>query len=151
MRPDGPGVHNTILSKSKFTPFWGTKRVWYIGSWSTSMWGITWKTLQYKIGPFTWKKKRKPFLSSFLLDKEKKLLLREGGGKDLVIPIPVGPHRRMGVVERIHIAEMKDNASIRDGSMSRYLSPTASKTTYALCSSSLIRKITLRWGYTMGY
>lgn len=72
-----------------------------------------------------------------------------GGGKGLGLPIPIGPHKRTGAVERFHIAETKDSTSVRDRSMSRRLVPAASKSTYALCSGSLIRKIALGWGSTM--
>lgn len=49
----------------------------------------------------------------------------------------------MGAVESFHIADPKGNTSARDRSMSRRLVPAASKSTYALCSGSLIRKIEL--------
>lgn len=55
----------------------------------------------------------------------------------------------MGAVERFHIAETKGSTSVRDRSMSRRLVPAASKSTYVLCSDSLIRKIELGWGSTM--
>lgn len=63
------------------------------------------------------------------------------------LPIPIGPHKRTGAVERF--AEPKGSTSVRDRSMSRRLVPAASKSTYALCSGSLIRKIELGWGSTM--
>lgn len=56
------------------------------------------------------------------------------------------PRRRTGAVERFHIAETKGSTSVRDRSMSRRLVPAASKSTYALCSDSLIRKIELGGG-----
>lgn len=62
---------------------------------------------------------------------------------------PRGPHKETGAVERFHIAEPKGSTSVRDRSMSRRLVPAASKSTYALCSGSLIRKIELGWGSTM--
>lgn len=62
------------------------------------------------------------------------------------LPIPIGPHKGTGAVERFHIAEPKGSTSVRDRSMSRRLVPAASKSTYALCSGSLIRKIELGWG-----
>lgn len=70
-----------------------------------------------------------------------------GEGKGLGLPIPIGPHKRTGAVERFHIAET--NTSVRDRSMSRRLVPAAPKSTYALCSGSLIRKIDFGWGSTM--
>lgn len=72
-----------------------------------------------------------------------------GEGKGLGLPIPIGPHKRTGAVERFHIAEPKGSTSVRDRSMSRRLVPAALKSTYALCSGSLIRKIELGWGSTM--
>lgn len=72
-----------------------------------------------------------------------------GEGKGLGLPIPIGPHKRTGAVERFHIAETKGSTSVRDRSMSRRLVPAASKSTYALCSGSLIRKIDFGWGSTM--
>lgn len=77
------------------------------------------------------------------------LLLGRGEGKGLGLPIPIGPHKGTGAVERFHIAEPKGSTSVRDRSMSRRLVPAASKSTYALCSGSLIRKIELGWGSTM--
>ena len=41
--------------------------------------------------------------------------------------------------------------AVRDSSMSRRLVPAASKSTYALCSGSLIRKIELGWVSPMFY
>ena len=55
-----------------------------------------------------------------------------GGGKGLGLPIPIGPHKGTGAVERFHIAEPKGSTSIRDRSMSRRLVPAALKSTYAL-------------------
>ena len=46
-------------------------------------------------------------------------------------------------------AEPKGRTSVRDRSMSPRLVLAASKSTYALCSGSLIRKIELGWGSTM--
>lgn len=54
-----------------------------------------------------------------------------------------------GAVERFHIAEPKGSTFVRDCSMSRRLVPAALKSTYALCSGSLIRKIELGRGSTM--
>lgn len=65
------------------------------------------------------------------------------------LPIPIGLHTRTGAVERFHIAETKGSTSVRDRSMSPRLVPAASKSTYALCSGSLIRKIELGWESTM--
>jgi len=48
-------------------------------------------------------------------------------------------------------AEPKGRTSVRDRSMSPRLVLAASKSTYALCSGSLIRKIELGWGSTMWY
>lgn len=79
------------------------------------------------------------------------LLLGREEGKGLGLPIPIGPHKGTGAVERFHIAEPKGSTSVRDRSMSRRLVPAASKSTYALCSGSLIRKIELGWGSTMSY
>ena len=76
-------------------------------------------------------------------------IARSGGGKDLGLPILIGPHKRMGVVERFHIAELKGSTFVRDRSMSCRLVPAALKSTYALCSGSLIRKIELGWESTM--
>lgn len=53
------------------------------------------------------------------------------------------PLSRTYAVERFHIAETKGSTSVRDRSMSRRLVPAASKSTYALSSDSLIRKILL--------
>lgn len=47
------------------------------------------------------------------------------------LPIPIGPHKGTGAVERFHIAEPK-GSSVRDRSMSRRLVPAALKSTYAL-------------------
>lgn len=77
------------------------------------------------------------------------LLLGRGEGKDLGLPIPIGPHKGTRAVERFHIAEPKGSTSVRDRSISRRLVPAALKSTYALCSGSLIRKIELGWGSTM--
>lgn len=77
------------------------------------------------------------------------LLLGREEGKGLGLPIPIGPHKGTGAVERFHIAEPKGSTSVRDRSMSRRLVPAASKSNYALCSGSLIRKIKLGWGSTM--
>lgn len=74
-----------------------------------------------------------------------------GEGKGLGLPIPIGPHKKTEAVERFHIAETKGSTSVRDRSMSHRLVPAASKSTYALCSGSLIRKIDLGWGSTMRY
>lgn len=46
-------------------------------------------------------------------------------------------------------AEPKGRTSVRNRSMSPRLVLAASKSTYALCSGSLIRKIELGWGSTM--
>ena len=49
------------------------------------------------------------------------------------LPIPIGPHKGTGAVERFHIAEPKGVALLyRDRSMSRRLAPAALKSTYAL-------------------
>lgn len=71
------------------------------------------------------------------------------GGKGLGLPIPIEPHKGTGVVERFHITEPKGSTFVRHRSMSRRLVPAASKSTYALCSGSLIRKIESGWGSTM--
>ncbi|KAF3648632.1 NADH-ubiquinone oxidoreductase chain 4 [Capsicum annuum] len=71
-----------------------------------------------------------------------------GEGKGLGLPILIGPHKRIGAVERFHIAETKDSTSIRDRSMLHRLIPAATKSTDALYSDSLIRKIAL--GYYGG-
>ena len=63
--------------------------------------------------------------------KINRVLWREGG-KGLGLPIPIGPHKGTGAVERFHIAEPKGSTSIRDRSMSRRLVPAALKSTYAL-------------------
>ncbi|KAF9614748.1 hypothetical protein IFM89_020581 [Coptis chinensis] len=76
-------------------------------------------------------------------DLRGELLLSHGEGKDLGLPIPIGPHKGMGAVERFHIAEPKGSTSVCDRSMSHRLVPAASKSTCALCSGSLIRKIEL--------
>ena len=69
-----------------------------------------------------------------------------GRGKlGLGLPIPIGPNKGRGAVERFHIAEPKGRTSVRDRSMSRRLVLAASKSTYALCSGSLFRKIELGW------
>lgn len=67
-------------------------------------------------------------------------------GKGLGLPIPIEPHKGTGVVERFHITEPKGSTFVRHRSMSRRLVPAASKSTYALCSGSLIRKIESGWG-----
>ena len=54
------------------------------------------------------------------------------GGRGLGLPIPIGPHKGRGAVERFHIAEPKGSTSVRDRSMSRRLGPAALKSTYAL-------------------
>lgn len=97
------------------------------------------------------KEKILPFFSSFSFPrgKEKEGSYGGGEGKGLGLPIPIGPHKRTGAVERFHIAETRGSTSVRDRSMSRRLVPAASKSTYALCSGSLIRKIDLGWGSTM--
>lgn len=92
------------------------------------------------------KEKIFPFFSSFSFPRGKE---KEGSYGGLGLPIPIGPHKRTGAVERFHIAETKGSTSVRDRSMSRPLVPAASKSTYALCSGSLIRKIDLGWGSTM--
>lgn len=66
------------------------------------------------------------------------------GATDLAVLPPLS---RTYAVERFHIAETKGSTSVRDRSMSRRLVPAASKSTYALSSDSLIRKIQL--GSTM--
>lgn len=97
------------------------------------------------------KDKNESFLLFFLfLEGERERGSYGGrGGKGLGLPIPIGPHKGTGAVERFHIAEPKGSTSVRDRSMSRRLVPAASKSTYALCSGSLIRKIELGWGSTM--
>ncbi|KAL3522931.1 hypothetical protein ACH5RR_015765 [Cinchona calisaya] len=72
-----------------------------------------------------------------------------GKEKGLGLLISIGPHKRTGAIERFHIA--KSNTFVRDRSMSRPLIPVALKSTYALCSGSLIGKIDLRWLSTMCY
>ena len=77
-----------------------------------------------------------PFFLLFFLfpirgGKRNRVLWREGG-KGLGLPIPIGPHKGTGAVERFHIAEPKGSTSIRDRSMSRRLVPAALKSTYAL-------------------
>ena len=67
----------------------------------------------------------------------------------LGLPIPIGPYKGTRAVEKFHIAEPKGSTSLRARSISRRLVPTALKSTYALCSGSLIRKIELRWGSTV--
>ncbi|KAK7296119.1 hypothetical protein VNO77_46256 [Canavalia gladiata] len=59
---------------------------------------------------------------------------KQGGGErlGLGLPIPIGPHKGTGAVERFHIAEPKGSTSVRDRSMSRRLVPAALKSTYAL-------------------
>lgn len=50
----------------------------------------------------------------------------EGGGRGkLGLPIPIGPNKGRGAVERFHIAEPKGSTSVRDRSMSRRLIPAA--------------------------
>lgn len=94
------------------------------------------------------KEENESFLLFFLFfEGERYIGLMEGKG--LGLPIPIRPHKRTGAVERFHIAEPKGSTSVRDRSMSRRLVPAASKSTYALCSGSLIRKIELGWGSTM--
>lgn len=98
------------------------------------------------------KEKNESFLLFFLFLEGEREIGSYGGrgeGKGLGLPIPIGPHKGTGAVERFHIAEPKGSTSVRDRSMSRRLVPAASKSTYALCSGSLIRKIELGWGSTM--
>lgn len=98
------------------------------------------------------KEKNESFLLFFLFlegERERGSYGGRGEGKGLGLPIPIGPHKGTGAVERFHIAEPKGSTSVRDRSMSRRLVPAASKSTYALCSGSLIRKIELGWGSTM--
>ncbi|WVY92813.1 hypothetical protein V8G54_000264 (mitochondrion) [Vigna mungo] len=59
---------------------------------------------------------------------------KQGGGErlGLGLPIPIGPPKGTGAVERFHIAEPKGSTSVRDRSMSRRLVPAALKSTYAL-------------------
>ncbi|XLR34069.1 hypothetical protein S83_061969 [Arachis hypogaea] len=59
---------------------------------------------------------------------------KQGGGErlGLGLPIPIGPHKGTGAVERFHIAEPKGSTPVRDRSMSRRLVPAALKSTYAL-------------------
>ncbi|WMV24502.1 hypothetical protein MTR67_017887 [Solanum verrucosum] len=56
----------------------------------------------------------------------------------------------MGAVERFHIAETKYSTYVFDRSMSYHLVPVASKSTYALCSGSLIKKIVFGVGVYKG-
>lgn len=79
------------------------------------------------------KKERSDYLLSLSRGgRRNRVLWREGRGKGLGLPIPIGPHKRTGAVERFHIAEPKGSTSIRDRSMSRRLVPAALKSTYAL-------------------
>lgn len=67
---------------------------------------------------------------------------RERGGWGMGLPIPREQLRGS-------ILKPKGRTSVRDRSMSPRLVLAASKSTYALCSGSLIRKIELGWGSTM--
>ena len=98
------------------------------------------------------KEKNESFLLFFLFfprERERGSYGGRGEGKGLGLPIPIGPHKGTEAVERFHIAGPKGSTSVRDRSMSRRLVPAASKSTYALYSGSLIRKIELGWGSTM--
>ena len=53
-------------------------------------------------------------------------------GKGLGLPIPIGPHKGRGAVERFHIAEPKGSTSLRDRSISPPLVPAAFHSIYAL-------------------
>lgn len=74
---------------------------------------------------------------------------KQGGGErlGLGLPIPIGPHKGTGAVERFHIAEPKGSTSVRDRSMSRRL--RCIEKYLCTISGSLIRKIELGWGSTM--
>ncbi|RHN48490.1 hypothetical protein MtrunA17_Chr7g0264331 [Medicago truncatula] len=72
----------------------------------------------------------------------------EGGGRlGLGLPIPIGPHKGTGAVDRFHIAEPKGSTSVRDRSMSSR--PRCIEKYLCTISGSLIRKIELGWGSTM--
>lgn len=53
------------------------------------------------------------------------------------LPIPIGPHKGTGAVERFHIAEPKGSTSVRDRSMSR---PRCIEEYLCTISGSLIDK-----------
>lgn len=74
------------------------------------------------------------FLKILHCIQDHKLNAKQGGGErlGLGLPIPIGPHKGTGAVERFHIAEPKGSTSVRDRSMSRRLVPAALKSTYAL-------------------
>ena len=73
---------------------------------------------------------------------------KQGGGErlGLGLPIPIGPHKGTGAVERFHIAEPKGSTPVRDRSMSR---PRCIEKYLCTISGSLIRKIELGRGSTM--
>ncbi|KAK7375851.1 hypothetical protein VNO78_35164 [Psophocarpus tetragonolobus] len=75
--------------------------------------------------------------------------LSGGGGErlGLGLPIPIGPHKGTGAVERFHIAEPKGSTSVRDRSMSSR--PRSIEKYLCTISGSLLRKIELGWGSTM--
>ncbi|KAA0052380.1 NADH-quinone oxidoreductase protein [Cucumis melo var. makuwa] len=72
-----------------------------------------------------------PFLSGVTAVKAVGKLGREEG-KGLGLPIPIGPHKGRGAVERFHIAEPKGSTSLRDRSISPPLVPAAFHSIYAL-------------------
>jgi hypothetical protein len=64
----------------------------------------------------------------------------------LGLPIPpIGPHKRTGAVERFHITLPRRRAALLYVIVVCHV-PAASKSTYALCSGSLIRKIDFGMG-----
>ncbi|KAK7231346.1 hypothetical protein RIF29_48111 [Crotalaria pallida] len=68
-------------------------------------------------------------------------------GIGLGLPIPIGPHKGTGAVERFHIAEPKGSTSVRDRVTSSR--PRCIEKYLCTLSGSLIRKIELGWGSTM--
>ncbi|KAF1899695.1 hypothetical protein Lal_00019825 [Lupinus albus] len=95
-----------------------------------------------------------PFISGVIVVERKKRLrsrnIRAGGGRGigLGLPIPIEPHKGTGAVERFHIAEPKGSTSIRDRLTSSR--PRCIEKYLCTLSGSLIRKIELGWGSTMG-
>jgi len=67
-------------------------------------------------------------------------------GIKILRPHNIGAYAKVGQNMDTRRAEL---TSVRDRSMSPRLVLAASKSTYALCSGSLIRKIELGWGSTM--
>lgn len=89
------------------------------------------------------------FIFFFERERERGFYGGRGEGKGLGLFILIGFYKRMGVVERFYIVEMKDSIFVCDCSMLCCFVFVVLKSIYVLCFGSLIRKIVLGWGFMM--